>query len=165
MVVGGADPHNWMLVSVRRIHFRPPGVKTGSRIGPLGPFRGTLGIQWVIGSIVVGLLILFAVTWGLFHAGRPTAPFRLVGRVERLPTGTAREVLGGVFLGRSPSGQVFAVAEPPNCPLQVDEGGYVDCLGLTYHLDGRPIKRGEPLTRLPLQVFRGEIFIDPSGSG
>lgn len=151
-------------MSVRRIHFRPPGVKAGSRIGPLGPFRGTLGIQWVIGSIVVGLLILFAVTWGLFHAGRPTAPFRLVGTVEDLPAGTAREVLGGVFLGRTAGGQVFAVAEPANCPLEIDDGGYVDCLGLAYHLDGRPLKRGEPLIRLPLQVYRGEIFIDSSVS-
>ena len=34
-----------------RVHIRAPGVKTGSTIGPLGPFRGTLGIHWVLGSI------------------------------------------------------------------------------------------------------------------
>ncbi|HEX2031376.1 MAG TPA: hypothetical protein VHL78_08260 [Actinomycetota bacterium] len=163
VVAAGADPHNWVPVSVRRIHFRPPGLKAGSRIGPLGPFRGTLGIHWVIGSIVVGLLILFAVTWGLFHAGRPTDPFRVVGTVDRLPAATAREVLGGVFLGRTASGQVFAVAEPANCPLEVDGAAYVDCLGLEYQLDGRPVKRGQPLIRLPLQVYRGEIFVDPTG--
>lgn len=42
----------------RRIHLRLPGVKPGQKIGPLGPFRGRLGVHWVIASVVVGVLIL-----------------------------------------------------------------------------------------------------------
>jgi hypothetical protein len=44
----------------RRIHLRLPGVKPGQRIGPLGPFRGRLGVHWVVASVVVGGLILAA---------------------------------------------------------------------------------------------------------
>jgi hypothetical protein len=48
----------------RRIHVRMPGVKPGQKIGPLGPFRGRLGLHWVIASAVVGALILAA---GLYY--------------------------------------------------------------------------------------------------
>jgi hypothetical protein len=153
-----------VVVSVRRIHFRPPGVKTGSKIGPLGPFRGTLGIHWVIGSIVVGLLILFAVTWNLFRLGKPEAPFRSVGRLESYPPGTAREVRpGGVFVARTRQGLFHAVAEPVNCPLRVTDQGYLDCLELAYRWDGQSQSKGDPLARVPLQVYRGQVYIDPTG--
>jgi hypothetical protein len=48
----------------RRIRVRMPGVKPGQKIGPLGPFRGRLGLHWVIASVVVGALILGV---GLFY--------------------------------------------------------------------------------------------------
>jgi hypothetical protein len=35
-------------------------VREGSRIGPLGPFRGRLGIHWVIASVLVGAVLLVA---------------------------------------------------------------------------------------------------------
>ncbi|HEX9235742.1 MAG TPA: hypothetical protein VF972_05645 [Actinomycetota bacterium] len=45
----------------RRPRFRPPGVKPWTRIGPLGPFRGRLGLAWVIAPLVLGaILVLFA---------------------------------------------------------------------------------------------------------
>jgi hypothetical protein len=49
---------------VRRIRWRSIGVKPGQKIGPLGPFRGRLGLHWVIGSVAVGMLILGA---GLYY--------------------------------------------------------------------------------------------------
>jgi hypothetical protein len=44
----------------RRIRFRPPGVKPWTRIGPLGPFRGRLGIAWVIAPLILGVFLLGA---------------------------------------------------------------------------------------------------------
>jgi hypothetical protein len=44
----------------RRIRFRPPGVKPWTRIGPLGPSRGRLGLAWVIAPLVVGGVLLVA---------------------------------------------------------------------------------------------------------
>ncbi|MCA1726183.1 MAG: hypothetical protein LC722_00535 [Actinobacteria bacterium] len=44
----------------RRVRVRGPWVREGSTIGPLGPFRGRLGIHWVIASVVVGVGLLVA---------------------------------------------------------------------------------------------------------
>lgn len=41
----------------RRLWFRPPGLKPGTKIGRLGPFRGRLGVQWVVAAIVLSVLL------------------------------------------------------------------------------------------------------------
>lgn len=148
-------------MSTRRIHVRAPGVKTGQRIGPLGPFRGTLGIQWVIGSIAAGLVIVLIGTWFLFRP--PGPPFREVEEIgmEDVAPGTAREVLAGVYLGTTEGGRAVAVAEPPNCPLEVVEGGYLDCARKRYGLDGKG-RKGRELTVLPIRIHQGVIYIDTS---
>jgi hypothetical protein len=147
-----------------RIRLRAPGLKTGSTIGPLGPFRGTLGIHWVIGSIAVGLVILLASTWILFRP--PGDPFREVEglTIEDVAPGTAREVLAGVYLGRTEDGQPFAVAEHAGCPLEVVTGGYLDCTEQRYGLDGVD-RRGRTLTILPVDVYRDTVYIDTSAVG
>jgi hypothetical protein len=53
----------------RRIRFRPPGLKPTTKIGTLGPYRGRLGMAWVIAPMVVGALLLIAVG-ALFLFGR-----------------------------------------------------------------------------------------------
>jgi hypothetical protein len=45
----------------RRIRFRPPGLKPTTKIGTLGPYRGRLGLGWVIAPMVVGALLLLAI--------------------------------------------------------------------------------------------------------
>jgi hypothetical protein len=151
-------------MSTRRIHVRAPGVKTGSTIGPLGPFRGTLGIHWVVGAIAVGLVIVLAVTWLLFR--KPGEPFREVESfaLDRVAPGTAREALPGVFLGVTEDGRPIAVAEPANCPLDVVAGGYLDCAEKRFGLDGRG-RKGRKLIVLPVKIHRGAIFIDTSAAG
>jgi hypothetical protein len=42
----------------RRIRFRPPGLKPTTKIGSLGPYRGRLGLGWVIAPLVVGAVLL-----------------------------------------------------------------------------------------------------------
>ena len=44
----------------RRIRFRPPGLKPTTKVGTLGPYRGRLGVAWVIAPILAGILILVA---------------------------------------------------------------------------------------------------------
>lgn len=44
----------------RRFRFRPPGLKPTTRIGTLGPYRGRLGLAWVIAPFVAGAIILIA---------------------------------------------------------------------------------------------------------
>ena len=44
----------------KRIRFRPPGLKPTTKVGTLGPYRGRLGLAWVIAPLVAGLVILVA---------------------------------------------------------------------------------------------------------
>ena len=44
----------------KRIRFRPPGLKPTTKIGTVGPYRGRLGVAWVIAPIVAGIVIVVA---------------------------------------------------------------------------------------------------------
>jgi len=44
----------------KKITIRPPGLKPSTKVGTLGPYRGRLGLAWVIAPVVVGALILVA---------------------------------------------------------------------------------------------------------
>lgn len=45
-------------MSRRRIRFRPPGIRPDTKIGPLGPFRGRLGISWFVASLVLAAVLV-----------------------------------------------------------------------------------------------------------
>jgi hypothetical protein len=47
-------------VARKRIRFRPPGLKPTTKVGALGPYRGRLGLAWVIAPLVAGLVIVVA---------------------------------------------------------------------------------------------------------
>jgi hypothetical protein len=51
------------FVARKRVQFRPPGLKPTTKVGTLGPYRGRLGLPWVIAPLVAGIVILLA---GLF---------------------------------------------------------------------------------------------------
>ena len=51
----------------KRIRFRPPGLKPTTKVGTLGPYRGRLGLAWVIAPLVAGLVIVIAGTIALFR--------------------------------------------------------------------------------------------------
>jgi hypothetical protein len=44
----------------KRLRFRPPGLKPTTKVGTLGPYRGRLGLAWVIAPIVAGAVIVLA---------------------------------------------------------------------------------------------------------
>jgi hypothetical protein len=44
----------------KRVRFRPPGLKPTTKVGTLGPYRGRLGLAWVIAAVVAGLIIVVA---------------------------------------------------------------------------------------------------------
>jgi len=49
----------------KRFRFRPPGLKPTTKVGTLGPYRGRLGLAWVIAPIVAGLVIVAAAVLAL----------------------------------------------------------------------------------------------------
>jgi hypothetical protein len=44
----------------KRIRFRPPGLKPTTKVGTIGPYRGRLGLAWVIAPIIAGIVIIVA---------------------------------------------------------------------------------------------------------
>ena len=44
----------------KKLKIRPPGLKPTTKVGTLGPYRGRLGLAWVIAPVIVGALILVA---------------------------------------------------------------------------------------------------------
>jgi hypothetical protein len=44
----------------KRMQFRPPGLKPTTKVGTLGPYRGRLGLAWVVAALVAGVVILLA---------------------------------------------------------------------------------------------------------
>jgi hypothetical protein len=51
----------------KKIQIRPPGLKPTTKVGNLGPYRGRLGLAWVIAPLVAGLLILVAGYFAIFR--------------------------------------------------------------------------------------------------
>jgi len=47
-------------VARRKLTIRPPGLKPTTKVGTLGPYRGRLGLGWVIAPLVAGVIILVA---------------------------------------------------------------------------------------------------------
>jgi len=54
-------------VARKRVRFRPPGLKPTTKVGTLGPYRGRLGLAWVIASLLAGLVIAIAGYLALFR--------------------------------------------------------------------------------------------------
>jgi hypothetical protein len=146
---------------IRRIRFRPPGAKPWTKIGPLGPFRGRLGLQWVLAPLIVGA-VLVAFAWLLlFRSTMPAGSFRSVGAADSFAEGTARAVdVPGLFVGRS-GGRLFAVLQEDGCSLAFCGGRYVDCRGAVYELNGEAPKGMGALDLLPVTIYRGTVFVDP----
>jgi hypothetical protein len=54
-------------VARKKLQIRPPGMKPTTKVGTLGPYRGRLGLAWVIAPLVAGALILVAGFLALFR--------------------------------------------------------------------------------------------------
>jgi hypothetical protein len=51
----------------KRFQIRPPGLKPTTKVGTFGPYRGRLGLAWVIAPLVAGILIVVAGYLALFR--------------------------------------------------------------------------------------------------
>ncbi len=143
----------------KRAGFRPPGVKPWTKIGPLGPFRGRLGLGWVIAPLVVGAVLVFFGWLFLFRSTPPTGTFVPVGPVSSFPENQARRVdVPGVWVARS-GDRFFAVEQEDGCSLTFCRDRFVDCRGVAYGIDG--LGSGGGLDVLPVRVYKGVVYVDP----
>jgi len=51
----------------KKVQIRPPGLKPTTKVGTLGPYRGRLGLAWVVASLVAAVVILVAGYLALTH--------------------------------------------------------------------------------------------------
>jgi len=51
----------------KKIQIRPPGLKPTTKVGTLGPYRGRLGLAWVIAPLIAGIFIIVAGYFALFR--------------------------------------------------------------------------------------------------
>ena len=51
----------------KKVQIRPPGLKPTTKVGTLGPYRGRLGLAWVIAPLVAGIVILVAGYFSIFR--------------------------------------------------------------------------------------------------
>ena len=51
----------------KKLQIRPPGLKPTTKVGTVGPYRGRLGLAWVIAPIVAGLVIVIAGYFAVFR--------------------------------------------------------------------------------------------------
>ncbi len=145
----------------RRVRLRPPGLKPWTRIGTLGPFRGRLGLSWVLAAVVVGVVVLAAGTYALLRPHPPGGSFVPVGAASSFPQGTARAVnVPGAFVGRT-GASLVAVLQEDGCSLAVDGNHYRDCRGVAYELNGSGAAGCGSLDLLLVAVYQGTVYIDP----
>jgi hypothetical protein len=51
----------------KRFQIRTPGLKPTTKVGTLGPYRGRLGLAWVVAPIVAGVVIVVAAYFALLR--------------------------------------------------------------------------------------------------
>jgi hypothetical protein len=145
----------------RRVRLRPPGLKPWTRIGTLGPFRGRLGLSWVVAAVVVGVVVLAAGSYALLRPHPPGGSFVPVGSAASIVDGTARAVdVPGVFVGRV-GDRLVAVLQEDGCSLAVQGRGYRDCRDVEYDLNGNGASGCGGLDLLVVTVYRGTVYVDP----
>jgi hypothetical protein len=136
-------------------------LKPWTRIGTLGPFRGRLGLSWVVAAVVVGAVVLAAGAYALLRPHPPGGSFVPVGAASSFADGTARAVdVPGAFVGRT-GGQLVAVLQEDGCSLSVEAGRYRDCRGVVYELNGAGAAGCGSLDLLLVSVYRDTVYIDP----
>lgn len=53
-------PYTSDAMANRRVRFRPPGLRPSTKVGQLGPYRGRLGLAWVIAPLLLGIVLVVA---------------------------------------------------------------------------------------------------------
>lgn len=129
--------------------------------------RAPMGIQWVIGSLVVGLVVVVA-GWFALRDTTPSAPFVEVpaelveapgGVALWSPPGVADEALVVTVGSRT---RVFAWPGD-QLPVVCEESGLLEAAdGAAWRLTGRGVGGTPSLAEHPLIVDDGVLYADPT---
>lgn len=122
--------------------------------------RSPLGLQWLVATVLAGVVVLVAGVLFLTRATSPPGePFVAAGRLaEMRPATVTREALVVTSGGRV---RAFAVgdAAPRWCPAsrRLESAG-----GRVWSLTGRALDGGPSLPAHPTVVHDGVVYLDPT---
>lgn len=125
--------------------------------------RAPLGLQWVIASLVAGLVVVVAGVLLLSRGGTPDEPFVAVAEVTDVAGEVVRdEVTGAVLVGLSGRIRAFATDEDlaycaANRRLESADGG-------VWSLTGRSLSDRPSLAEHPAVSAGGTLFVDPTAT-
>lgn len=121
--------------------------------------RAPLGIQWVIGAIVAGIVVVVAGVMFLGQSGPPEAPFVAVGEVMDVDDALVLPELDALVV--TVAGPVVVFADADRIALCPASGRIEDGTGVWSASTGRGF--GVPsLPRHPTLVNEGTIYVDPT---
>ncbi|MFA9446016.1 hypothetical protein [Egicoccus sp. AB-alg6-2] len=122
--------------------------------------RAPLGSQWIVASLLAGLVVVVAGVMFLLRSGDPPAePWTAVGRVEDLPPSAALDHLDAVLVTAGGRVRVFAGADGvAYCPAsnRLEDGRQV------WNLTGRGLGGAPSLDEHPTLVHDGTVYVDPT---
>lgn len=128
--------------------------------------RSQLGFPWLLAAVGVAGLILLAGVILLARADHPGPPWQRAGPAGAFEAGRMVEV--GLPPGRTVvvdrRGSLRAFLAPAGaCALHPDGEGFArGCEHRRWDAEGRPLTPGPPLERIPVQLVRDGLYVDPT---
>jgi hypothetical protein len=126
--------------------------------------RAPLGLQWVVASLVAGVVVLVA---GVLLLGRgadaPSAPWRALGPVEGLAASATDPSTG--LLVVHVAGRVRAFVAPDGVAYCAPSNRLEHPDGRVWALTGRGLAGTPSLVPVPTLTVSGIAYLDPTASG
>lgn len=124
--------------------------------------RAPLGLQWVIGAIVVGLIVVVVGVVFLTSAGDPPGePYVEIGPVEALRPARFDEQRGVLFLAASGPVRAFVIPGDTTTPVWCPDSGHLETPdGRVWSPTGRALDGGPSLAEHPTLVVDGVVYLD-----
>lgn len=122
--------------------------------------RAPLGMQWIVASVLAGLVVVVAGVLFLQRSGDPpSAPWTPVGRVDELAASQPLDDLDAVLVAAG--GRVRAFAEADGVAYceasnRLEDGTQV------WNLTGRGLGGAASLGEHPTLVHDGTVYVDPT---
>lgn len=123
--------------------------------------RSPLGLQWVVASLVAGLVVVVAGVWLLVASGGPPGePWVRAIEVDALGDTAVDPDLDVLLVGAG--GRVRAFADAPDVGYCPDSHRLEAPDGRVWTLTGRGLDGTDSLEEHPTLVQDGVVYVDPS---
>jgi hypothetical protein len=125
--------------------------------------RAPLGLQWVIASVAVGIVIVVVGAIFLVRAGGPPgAPYEDVGPVDAVGDARFDEARGVLYVGALGRVRAFDV-DPADVPVYCEASRQLESpSGRVWSPTGRALDGGPSLREHPTVVVDGVLYLDPT---